>query len=226
MKCYAYLRVSSKAQVEGDGFPRQRAAIDAWAAVTGATIVQEFADEGVTGEADWHQRGAFEEMVGALAANGVKTVVVENLTRLARSFVVQDSIVTYLASRGYRLIAADTGEDITEAVQGDPMRKAIIQMQAVFAELEKASLVRKLRAARQRIKAQGKRCEGRPPFGFYPGEKKTLRRMMELREEGLSYRNIARALTAEKRPTRNGGGAAWKPESVRRIVQREKEAAK
>ena len=218
MRCFSYLRVSGKAQVEGDGFPRQRAAIEAWACINGAQIVREFVDEGVTGEADWDQRAGFEEMVGTLMINGVKTVVVENLTRLARAYVVQDSIITFLASRGYTLISADTGEDITEAVKGDPMKKAIIQMQAVFAELEKNSLVRKLRAARERRKAEGHRVEGRKPFGFFPGERKTLARMQELRAEGLGYYSVAKALNSEGLTARGGG--AWYQGTVQRIMKR------
>lgn len=227
MRCFSYLRVSGRAQVDGDGFPRQRAAIEAWATLNGAQIVREFVEEGVSGETDWDQRPAFQDLVGALLENGTRVVVVENLTRLARSFVVQDAIVTYLASRGISLISADTGEDITKAVSEDPMKKAIIQMQAVFAELEKNSLVRKLKAARVRKREAGHRVEGRKPFGARKGEPETIRRMVELRSEGMSYRNIALALNEEGRPTRDGRkrkGKEWRGETVRRILAREKAA--
>lgn len=221
MKALAYYRVSGKGQVEGDGFDRQKAAVDAWAVMNGADIVGEFHEKGVTGEADWSNRPAFTEMLGLILGNGVRTIVVENLTRLARSVVVQDSILTYLASRNITLISSDTGEDITEAVQADPMRRAIVQMQAVFAELEKNSLVRKLKAARQRKKAATGKCEGRKPFGARPGERDIIERMKVLRAKPypLSYAKVAKALNDEKHPTRTG--VPWSSEAVRQILLRE-----
>ena len=49
VKVFAYLRVSGKGQVDGDGFPRQLAAIKAHAKANDMRIVQVFREEGVTG---------------------------------------------------------------------------------------------------------------------------------------------------------------------------------
>ena len=70
----------------------------------------------------------------------------------------------YLASKGITLIAANTGENVTEAITSDPMRKAMVQMQGVFAELDKSMLVKKLRKARDRKRQETGRCEGPKPF--------------------------------------------------------------
>ena len=43
----SYLRVSGKGQIEGDGFPRQRAAIEAYAKANNIDIVAECRDEGL-----------------------------------------------------------------------------------------------------------------------------------------------------------------------------------
>ena len=48
-------------------------------------------------------------------------------------------------------------------------------------------IVLKLRAARERKKARTGRCEGRKPYGHYPGEKRTIERMAALRREGLGF---------------------------------------
>lgn len=223
MDAFSYLRVSDKSQVEGDGFPRQRDAINREAKRAGITIIGEFAEEGVTGEADWSKRPAFQRMIGAVLDGEVRAVVVENLTRLARAFVIQDSIIVFLASKGITLISADTGEDVTAAFQGDPMKRAIIQMQAVFSELEKNNLVRKLRAAKERVRAETGRCEGRKPFGHFPGEETTIQRMRALRRKpkggkAWSFARVAAALTEEGCASRGGG--AWTAESVRKILGR------
>ena len=47
-----------------------------------------------------------------------------------------------------RGVSASTGEDVTATMRDDPMRKALIQIQGVFAELDKSLLVRKLRKGR------------------------------------------------------------------------------
>jgi DNA invertase Pin-like site-specific DNA recombinase len=64
-----------------------------------------------------------------------------------------------------------TGQNITEDVQddNDPWKKFIVQIQNNIAELDKRLLVRKLRKAREAKKAKTSRCEGRKPYGYYPG---------------------------------------------------------
>lgn len=218
MNAYSYLRVSGKSQIEGDGFPRQRKAI----AALPFTIVEEFTEDGVTGEAAWTDRPAFQRMIRQiLDGTGPRTVVVENLTRLARAYTIQEPILIYMASKGIDLISADSGENITEAIKENPMKKALIQMQAVFSELEKATLVSKLKAARQRKKEKTGRCEGRKPYGHYPGEQSTLGRMKELRRKPQgkprpSYAAVAAALTAEGLLPRSG--KAWSAGSVFKIL--------
>ena len=114
-------------------------------------------------------------MVAAMLGNGVRAVVVERLDRLARAYVIQEELAMYLASHGIDLYSADTEENITEAMMGDPMKKAIIQIRGVFHELDKSMLVRKLRRARD-VKSEkvGRRIEGRKAYGSRPEEKKAL----------------------------------------------------
>lgn len=225
MKAFSYLRVSGKGQVEKDGFPRQRQSIEATARNLGIQIVKEYHDDGVTGESDWSERPSFQAMVADILANGVRTIIVENLTRLARSYIVTDAIIVYLASKEITLISADTGEDVTAAFHGDPMKKALIQMQAVFAELEKNTLVRKLRAARVRAREQNGVCEGRKPFGQHEGEPATLETIRSLRRKPkggkrMTFAAIAEKLNADGVPSRSG--KPWHPEVIRRVLGAER----
>ncbi len=80
--------------------------------------------------------------------------------RLAREYVVQEQLLVYLAAKGVTLWNASTGENVTEAVKADPMKKAVIQIQGVFAELEKSLLVNRLAKARERKRAENGKCEG------------------------------------------------------------------
>ena len=71
VKAYAYLRVSGKGQVEGDGFPRQRQAIKKYAATNGIKLVQFFEEQGVSGTVENMDRPAWRDLIAALHADGI-----------------------------------------------------------------------------------------------------------------------------------------------------------
>src|SRR4051794_35939215 len=159
---FAYLRVSSKGQIKGHGFDRQEETISRFAGENGYQVTETFRDAFTGTEAD---RPQFNEMVGRILGNGVRTILVESLDRLAREVMVQSLLLAKLAQHGITLMNCVTGEDVTAAMEQDPMRRALIQIQSVFSELEKSRLVSKLRRAREAKKAATGRCEGQKPFG-------------------------------------------------------------
>jgi len=161
----AYLRVSGRSQIDGDGFDRQWECCTQYASGTADICIEHpYLEKAISGTTDETARPAFQQMVQDLLSNGCRTVIVEGLDRLAREYRIQESLLIYLAAKGITLIAARTGENITEAVHSDPMRKAMVQMQGVFAELEKALLVKKLRHARDSKRGKTGKCEGRKGY--------------------------------------------------------------
>jgi DNA invertase Pin-like site-specific DNA recombinase len=147
-------------------------------------------------------------MLAALAANGVSVVVVERLDRLARDLMIQESIISSLRKGGFELQSAHEPDLSSD----DPSRVAFRQMAGVFAQWEKAMIVRKLRAARQRKRQQAGRCEGRKPYGYRPGERKVLERIRALRESGATWAAVAEGLNAEGVRTRYG--RRWQPQTA------------
>lgn len=218
IKAFSYLRCSGMGQVEGDSFPRQRACHQAFALKNGYEIVREFVEEGVSGTKDETQRPSFTEMVGAILDNGVRTILVENLSRLAREYRIQENLLIYLASKGITLISCDTGENITEAMLGDPMKKALIQIQGIFYELDRAMIEKKTRLARERIRASGQRCEGAKPFGELPGEAEYLKFMRASRDSGCTFKYLAELFNDKGIKTRHG--KRWHATTVERILKR------
>jgi DNA invertase Pin-like site-specific DNA recombinase len=213
-KAFAYLRVSGKGQVTGDGFPRQLAAIKGYAAAHDIWIVQVYREEGVSGTKELENRPAFVEMMTALHSNGVKLVMVEKLDRLARDLMIQETIIGDLRKNGFSLISVME----PDLLQDDPSRKLMRQIFGAIAEYEKAMIVLKLRGARARIRAKEGRCEGAKPYGVLAGEEEVLRRIRSMREAGNSFQAIATALNADGiRPRR---GLRWHPYAVARIVDR------
>ena len=208
VKAYGYLRVSGKGQLDGGGLDRQMAVIEGYAKKAGYEVVRYFREEGVSGTTEEVDRPAFQEMVSEILKNGVRTVIVEGMDRLAREYRIQETLLIYLASKGIMLISARTEEDITAAVKADPMRKALVQIQGVFSELEKSLLVKKLRTGRERIRKQRGKCEGAKAYKEVDPqlirEIKRLRRPPKGVTKKRSFREIAEILNSQGRVTRRG----------------------
>jgi site-specific DNA recombinase len=218
-----YMRCSGASQVDRDSFPRQTTAIASCCRSKGFELIHEYREEAVPGKFDEEHRPAFQQMIGDLLANGCRTIIVENMSRLAREYRTQEHLIIYIASKGITLISADTGEDITAAMMGDPMRRALVQIQGIFSELDKNLLVAKLRKARDRQRELTGRSEGRKPFGSKPGEDAVLHQMRSLKAAGLSCDKIADALNANGVPARGTKKKTgpWLGCTVNRILKRE-----
>ncbi len=218
----SYLRVSGTGQVSGDGFPRQRDAVNHFAEARGMVIEEEFRDEGVSGTTELENRSGLAALIDKLESNGVRTVLVENATRLARDLMVGEVILGQFRSLGVQVFDS-SGNELT-AGDDDPTRKLIRQVLGAVAEFEKSVTVLKLRASRERIRRREGRCEGRKPFGFYPGEAATLREMKRLYRKNpktgrrRSCAVIAAELNRLRLSTRSG--RPWSRGSVHAILNR------
>src|SRR5262249_53635048 len=143
-----------------DSDKRQRAAIDGFAKRAGFAVVGEFSDPGVSGADPIETRPGFSALLDRIEANGVRTVIVEDASRFARELVTQELGIIALIKRGVRVLTAH-GDELTDS--SDPSRKMMRQIAGSFAEYEKARLVAKLKAARERKRAvlPTRKCEGR-----------------------------------------------------------------
>lgn len=215
----AYMRCSGLSQTSGDTWERQIDAITACCKTQGLTLIHEYREEAVPGKLGEESRPAFQLMVAELLGNGCRTIVVESLDRLARQYDIQQQLATYLASKELTLISANTGEDITAALMGDPMRRALVQIQGIFAELDKNLLVAKLRKARERKRARGERVEGKKPYGFYQDEGPIHQSILRLASCGVKSDDIAKNLNDIKTFTRSG--KPWSGQTIRKILKNE-----
>jgi len=214
-KAVAYVRVSGLGQLDGHGFERQETAVRAFARSKGLDLGRVYREAHTGTEAD---RPAFTELLADLLANCCRVVVVESLDRLARDLMVQVALLGRLREAGITLYSATTGEDVTASIAEDPMREALVLVQGVFAQTEKKLLVRKLRKAREAIRARGERCEGRKPYG--PEVVETLRTLRRKRKgERLSFAGCAARLQELGLPTKSG--KPWRAMTVRVIARRE-----
>ena len=225
LSCVAYMRCSGASQVDKDSFPRQIASITSCCQSKGFQLKHEYREEAVPGKLDEESRPAFQRMISDLLGNGCRTIVIEGMSRLAREYRTQEHLIIYIASKGLTLISADTGEDITAAMMGDPMRRALVQIQGIFSELDKNLLVAKLRKARERQKELTGKSEGRKAFGDHPEkpeERPILGRMIKMKESGQNPEQIAQTFNSEGIPTRGTkkGKGPWKAATIAKILNR------
>jgi DNA invertase Pin-like site-specific DNA recombinase len=222
-KAVSYLRVSGKGQVDGDGFPRQRDSIAKYAKGQKLVLVDEYRDEGVSGTTELDNRPGLAAMLDRIDSNGVRVVIVENASRLARDLMVQEILLAEFRKRDVVVIEADGGNDLTVG-STDPTATLIRQVLGAVSQFEKSVLVLKLRAARQRTKRTTGKCEGRKAYGELPGETEIVERIRQLRRkpvlgDRLSFAAIAKVLNADGVPTRSGG--QWRPSTIGQILGRD-----
>jgi DNA invertase Pin-like site-specific DNA recombinase len=216
MKAFGYLRVSGKSQVDGDGFPRQRAAIQAYADAHQIEVIEWFEERGISGTNELEDRPALVALLEALLANGTSTVLVEKLDRLARDLMIQESILADFKKRGLTLISVAE----PDLCSNEPSRVFMRQVFGAMAQYEKTMIVAKLRGARQRMKALTGRCEGQKPYGMNEWERKMIELMGIWRAQGDSFDKIADQLNAQSHRTRHG--RKWYGCTVSKILAAQK----
>ena len=216
---FAYLRVSGKSQIRGDGFRRQFIAIRQYCAAHQLRIVSIFKERGVCGATELENRPALSALFDALEEDGVKTVVVEKLDRLARDLMVQETIIADMLKSGFALLSSCE----PDLCSTDPSRVLVRQIFGAIAQYEKCMIVLKLRGARQRKKAKTGKGEGRDAYGDKPGEGPILDLMREWKQKEIRYREIAEMLNVRGIPSRMGKD--WKAGTVQKILVRQKVCA-
>ncbi len=210
----AYLRTSSAANVgsDKDSDKRQRAAITGFARANGYEIIAEFYDAGVSGADAVTERPGFIAMLDRIAGNGVRVIIVESPDRFALDLAVQLAGHDYLKRLGVMLVPASAPDFFLEDT---PTAVLVRQVLGAIAQFEKASLVAKLKAARERKRKATGRCEGNKPLAETRPEVVALVRELA---PSMSYRTISAELAGRGYLTR--GGKPFAASQVQRMLGR------
>jgi DNA invertase Pin-like site-specific DNA recombinase len=222
-RALGYVRVSTAEQVEGFGLDAQRDAIRRHCRTHGLRLLDVESDEGVSGSNGLDERHGLAAALAQLEAGNADVLVVARLDRLARSFVLQETIIERLQARG-RTVVSVVQEDVSS---DDPERVLVRQILGAIGQYESAVIRGRMAAGKAVKAAQGGYVGGRPGYGQRaegrelvedPDEAALVARVHELRAEGRSYRDICAVLDAEGfRPRR---AARWQPAVVRNIATR------
>jgi DNA invertase Pin-like site-specific DNA recombinase len=205
VEAVAYMRTSTSTNVgEGkDSEKRQRAAIEAYAKAAGFTTAPGdwFYDAAVKGADPVTARPGFAAMLDRIAGNGVRTIIVESPDRFARDLAVQLAGHDYLKNLGVALIPASAPDFFLEDT---PTAVLVRQVLGAIAQFEKATIVSKLKAARDRKREQTGKCEGRKSYVEANPALVNRAREMSGQRPRLSLREISAALAAQGFTTPRG----------------------
>jgi DNA invertase Pin-like site-specific DNA recombinase len=136
-------------------------------------------------------RPGFSALLGRIAGNGVRVVVVEDASRFARELMTQELGLAALIKLGVRVVTA-AGDDLTDT--SDPSRELMRQIVGSFAEYEKARLVAKLRVAREAKRVATGKCEGRKSYMERDPALVQAAKELSAQRPRLSLRKISAAL--------------------------------
>ena len=226
MKAIGYVRVSTQGQAEdGVSLDAQEAKVRSWADLNGAAEVVIFRDEGISGKRSDNRPG----LVAALDAVGRgDALIVYSLSRLSRSTKDTITIAELLAKKEADLVSLSEKIDTTTAAG-----KMVFRMLAVLSEFERDQISDRTRFALAHKKANGEKTGGDVPFGYrvrkgklyrHAEEQKAVRLVLDLAGKGESLRGICRKLE-DAGVSRKNGSRTWHPQSVLRIIERERKAA-
>ncbi len=140
------------------------------------------------------RRPEFDRLLADARLRRFDVVVVWRVDRLARSLSQLIDTISLLDRHGVRFLSlSDRIDSDNKSAAG----KAFMQMLGVFAEFERNIIVERVRAGVDEAKRQGKHC-GRPKAIFRRDQAQALR------DQGMSWRAIGRAMDLPHMTVRDG----------------------
>lgn len=236
-KVIAYYRVSGEEQAEsGLGLEAQERTCKEWCVRNGYSVDESWRDEGLSGSLKLEDRPGLLAAIAAIGRGDV--LLVAKRDRLFRADpVVTAMIESAVIRQGGRVMSAageGTGDD-------SPTSILFRRMIDAFGEYERLIIAARTRAALREKKARGERS-GAVPYGkrIDPTSPARSRKsgspaglvedatelmaicfIRRWRDEGLSFRAIARRLDDEGIPTKGvRGGRSWRASTVHSLLRR------
>lgn len=202
-----YLRLSKDDERAGESLSieNQRHILTEYAVEHGLTIYNEYVDDGYSGTN--FNRPAVQRLLDDAKEGKIDTIIVKDLSRFGRNYIQVGQFVDYLfPCYGIRFIALadniDTADRNSTAMDMMPIMN-------VFNEWHSANTSKKIRAVVEANAKAGKCKSAYAPYGYLKGtDEKHLpvvdeetapivRRIFEMRAQGMGKRKIAYTLTAE-----------------------------
>jgi site-specific DNA recombinase len=223
-----YCRVSTEEQAqEGVSLDAQREKLEQYAKLYNYELVDVLVDAGLSGKS--LERPALQKALKFLRDKVVDGLLVVKLDRLTRRVSDLARLLDdYFKTGDVHLLSVNEQLD-THSAAG----RLLVHILASVAEWERETIAERIRDAMNHLKKKGVKLgaeafgwmrvedvddEGRRIIRNVQEEIDTVDRIVELRAEGKSYREIAVVLEKENRPTKRGG--VWQAQTIANICAR------
>jgi site-specific DNA recombinase len=219
----AYIRCSTAEQaIDGMSLDAQRSRISSWCEATGTELAEIITDAGISGTRPLADRPGGARIASLLTARNpdVDTVVIARLDRLGRNAAESLGYLRQFTVGKVSLVSVTDRLDLSSATG-----RAMAQMSAVFAELERALIAQRTSEALRELRSQG-RPYGSVAYGWNREgdrlveceiEQCVLARIRRMRGRRLSYARIASKLNSDGIAAKRGG--PWHSMSVRSTLK-------
>ena len=224
MAVIAYTRHSKSEQGDRMSPALQRRAIEQYAAAQGKSV-SEWHTDAKPGSTPITKRPGLLAAVEALHKGD--TLIVYRLDRLYRNtekWLGLERTVTKIGAR----IASTQGEGTNGFDDDDPDAEFFRTLQAAQAQREVRVLGKRIRDALRAKKAQGLRWNGSAPYGHrwttdgkiadHKPEQRTIQLVVELRQQGVTFRGILAELKRRRRVSR--AGKPFQLAQIQRMLRR------
>lgn len=227
VKAGAYLRLSRDDERDGESMSieNQRYYLTSYIQEHGWELVDTYIDDGYTGLN--FERPEFQRMILDVKTGRINLIVVKDLSRFGRNYIQMGEYTDYLfPAVECRFIALNDGVD-TQSGNND-----IMPFKNLFNEFYSRDISKKVKTAKVARAKNGHAMgsyapygyirvwdEGRPPYVIDETAAGVVRRIFDMRGEGMGYRSIAVNLNDEKIiPPRDYYYALRGVENPRRLV--------
>ena len=148
-----YVRVST----DGQSTSNQRQALTEVAERRGWTVTTTYEDAGISGAKGRDKRPGFDAMLRDATRRRFDVLMFWSIDQLGRSTAAVTAALADLEAAGVAIYADKEAMDATT-----PHGRAMLQMAAVFTELERGMIRERVMAGLARVRAEGKKTLGRP----------------------------------------------------------------
>ena len=223
-----YCRVSTEEQAqEGVSLDAQRAKIEQYASLYSLELVDVLADPGLSGKS--LDRPGLQKALSMLRKKQVDGILVAKLDRLTRRVFDLAALLEEFFKNGKAHLLSVNEQIDTRTAAG----RLMLHILASVAEWERETISERVKDALNHLRDNGVKL-GAQALGWKRGEDtdqdghrvvaevaselETIDRIVELKKEGKSLREIASILDSEQRRTKRGG--TWQAQTVANVLNR------
>lgn len=228
----------SRATTESTSPARQRERIEWWAQGHNVEVVHITEDIDISGAVSPFERPGLGEWLTPQRAKEYDVLVAWRLDRLSRSAEDTHRLLQFAEEHNIRIVCVDDGIDTDSS-----MGRVMMQLAAVFAEVERTAIRERVLASRAKLRSDGRWSGGAPAYGLKavpndngPGYRLSVdpeayphvRHMVERVLAGDSLNSIAAdlnrrgVLTPQDLRRKQHGkplrGGKWHPSSIRSVL--------